>query len=379
MKNTQEYKIYPRGSEWRKWDLHIHTKGTQKNDQFTSSTFNDFCVVMFKKALKNNIAAIGITDYFNIDNYKKVKSFVDTIDCNKSFSDQDKNRIKNIFILPNVELRILPVTDSGRLINIHCLFNPDVDFLNQLENDFFNSLEDSGSNKMNKNGFINLGKNSNNRLNDDEAYKEGIKEFVLSSSDNLRKLFESKMNLKENTLIVVSNSSNDGPSGLQGHYKFFENETGDLKAVRGNIYKLSNAIFSGNPNDRKFFLGQKEKHSEETILDKCGSLKPCVHGSDAHCEKKLFNPDENRYCWIKADLTFEGLKQIIYEPEHRVYIGEEPPILNKVGNNKTKYIDSLKINQVDENHTADTWFKDVTIPFNKELAAIIGNKGSGKR
>ena len=23
-----------RGSEWRKWDLHIHTSGTAKNDQY---------------------------------------------------------------------------------------------------------------------------------------------------------------------------------------------------------------------------------------------------------------------------------------------------------------------------------------------------------
>lgn len=23
-----------RGSEWRKWDLHIHTPGTAKNDQY---------------------------------------------------------------------------------------------------------------------------------------------------------------------------------------------------------------------------------------------------------------------------------------------------------------------------------------------------------
>ena len=29
-----------RGSEWRKWDLHIHTKGTNKNDQFKSSDFD---------------------------------------------------------------------------------------------------------------------------------------------------------------------------------------------------------------------------------------------------------------------------------------------------------------------------------------------------
>lgn len=32
---------YVRGSEWRRWDLHIHTPGTQKNDQFESSTVEE--------------------------------------------------------------------------------------------------------------------------------------------------------------------------------------------------------------------------------------------------------------------------------------------------------------------------------------------------
>ena len=322
---------FERGSEWRKWDLHIHTKDTNKNDNFTSS----------------------------------------------DFEEQEKNKIKNILLLPNVELRILPATDSGGLINIHCLFNPDEVFLAKLENDFFASLDDSGGNKMNRAGFIALGRNSDDRLNDDGAYKKGIEGFHLEPS-SLIKLFKDKPELKENTIIAVSNSNSDGVSALQKHYKIFENERGSLNEVRRNIYKLSDAIFSGNPRDREFFLGEKNGCDELLVISKCGSLKPCIHGSDAHSEDKLFNPDENRFCWIKADLTFEGLKQIIYEPEERVFIGEKPPILSKVKNNKTNYLKSLNITQVNTSHTGDTWFKNISIAFNKELVAIIGNKGSGK-
>ena len=149
---------YEKGSEWRKWDLHVHTKGTAKNDLFISSDFADFCVVLFQKALENNIAAIGITDYFSIENYKKVKKFVDEIDSNEYFGSEEKNIIKNIFIMPNVELRMVPTTGQENLINIHCLFNPDENFLNSIENDFFGSLEDTGRNKMNKNGITELGR-----------------------------------------------------------------------------------------------------------------------------------------------------------------------------------------------------------------------------
>ena len=51
-----------RGSEWNKWDLHVHTKYTNKNDQFTSATFDDFCIEFFKRAVEKNIKVIGITD-----------------------------------------------------------------------------------------------------------------------------------------------------------------------------------------------------------------------------------------------------------------------------------------------------------------------------
>ena len=60
---------YQRGSEWRKWDLHVHTKNTSKNDQFVSIDFNAFCETLFKKAIEKSIEVIGITDYFCIENY----------------------------------------------------------------------------------------------------------------------------------------------------------------------------------------------------------------------------------------------------------------------------------------------------------------------
>ncbi len=59
-----------------------------------------------------------------------------------------------------------------------------------------------------------------------------------------------------------------------------------------------------------------------------GGPKPCVHGSDAHEIATLFRPDQDRFCWIKADPTFEGLKQLLYEPEDRVHIGPTPPIFH---------------------------------------------------
>ena len=355
---------FERGSEWRKWDLHIHTKGTNKNDNFTSTDFDSFCVTLFKKALEKDIKAIGITDYFAIDNYKKVKNFVANIAPSSDFDVHEIANIKNIFILPNVELRILPATSSGGLINIHCIFNPDATFLDKLENDFFASLEDSGGNKMNRAGLIALGKNSDASLDDNGAYKKGIESFHLEPS-KLDKLLKDKPELKENTIIAVSNSTSDGVSALQKHYKLFENEAGSLDAVRSNIYKLSDAIFSGNPSDREFFLGEKNGCDESLVINKCGSLKPCVHGSDAHCEDKLFNPDEKRFCWIKSDLTFEGLKQILCEPKDRVKIQANKPE-EKSGYHVIKAVE------------IDSEICKQNILLNPNLNTIIGGRSTGK-
>ena len=354
-----------RGSEWRRWDLHIHTKGTNKNDCYSCADMDSYCKQLFKKAIEKEIYAIGITDYFSIARYKEVKEYQDNIDTNTEFSDSEKLFINGILLLPNVELRMLPVTDRGKLVNIHCIFNPD--YVRNLDNDFFGSLsfKVAGQDfKMNESGLIGLGKHYDSSLDDRAAYKKGVEHFV-TSHDRLQELFENNMKLRENTLIVVSNSNNDGNSAYQKHYDLFENETGSLDEVRRAIYTLSDCIFSSNEKDAVYFLG-KSKDSKEVIKKRIRSLKPCIHGSDAHTESKMFAPDENRFCWIKADLTFNGLKQIVYEPEERVKIQELKP------EDKKAYhlIDSITLNE--------PGFWEATIPLNHNLNTIIGGRSTGK-
>ena len=369
---------FPRGSEWRRWDLHVHTKGTNKNDQFKSKDFGTFCEVLFRKAIDNDIAAIGVTDYFSIDNYKKVKDYVGKINDKMNFTESEKEQIKNILILPNVELRMLPVTNKDRLVNIHFIFNTEEDFIDYLDNNFFGKLK-CGNCLMNRRGIIEYGKSllGNNQKSDDAAaYKKGINGFHLETSQ-IKDVLEDKK-IADNAVVVVCNSKTDGASAFQEHYDLFEGEPGSLDGIRRDIYHISDMVFSSNDNDRKYFLGQKSDNPVE-VKEKCGSLKPCIHGSDAHTEDKLFAPDNDRYCWIKADPIFEGLKQLIYEPEDRVYIGKEPPLLGRVANNKTKYIESLNIRKKDGyDNKNGVWFDEVNIELNKELVAIIGNKGNGK-
>ena len=82
----------------------------------------------------------------------------------------------------------------------------------------------------------------------------------------------------------------------------------------------------------------------------------------------MFKPDQDRFCWIKADTTFEGLKQTLFEPQDRVWIGSTPPI----SHDEARVIGAIKISD------SNGWFDDFTIPLNAGLVSIIGQKGTGK-
>ena len=60
-----------KGSEWNKWDLHIHTPESGMANQF-GNDWDKYVLSLFKSVIANNIAVIGITDYFTIDGYKKL-------------------------------------------------------------------------------------------------------------------------------------------------------------------------------------------------------------------------------------------------------------------------------------------------------------------
>lgn len=367
------------GSQWRKWNFHVHTKGTNKNDQFTSSSTEDFFYIFFKVAFDNKVEAIGITDYFSIDRYLEAVDYVSDIENKenatgeKLFTDEEIAFIKGIFLFPNVELRMLPATDRGRLINIHCLFNPE--YVPHLENDFFGHIENQDGKKMNRHGLTDYGRELDSSLTTNEQrYKKGIDSFVIDLK-TLKSVLNKNKNFSDNCILVVSNSNNDGASAVQKHYDLFENEEGSLDGLRSSIYKISHAIFSTNIKDINYFLGKRlegiDGYNEEIykqevsdVIRQRGSLKSCLVGCDSHKESTLFS----KFTWVKGDLTFEGLRQICFEPEQRVKIQEDMPDFkeDKVVIDRVKY------------HSPNNVFTPEIIQLNQNLNVIIGGKSSGK-
>lgn len=356
--------LYTKGSQWRRWDLHIHTPGTKKNDQFTGSTIEDKWTNYISdiNSYTGEISVIGITDYTCIENYFKFKALI-----------ADGTITKQVpLVIPNIELRLLPVTGSSIAINIHCLFNPSFD--EKIRDRFLHKLKfDNGTRtySASRTDLIELGRSYKNNpsLPEEAAIKEAIMQYVVSVND-LKNLFKEDAELRNNSLIVVANSSTDGASGLKDHCELIEGvQYAALDATRQAIYKFSEAIFSGSDKDVKYFSGLGVDSAVE-VKRKCQGLMPCYHGSDAHSNIKIFEPDLKRYCWIKSDPTFNGLRQTLYEPTSRVRIQEDQPETKK----DYLVIDEVKFVPVG----GDNMFSPHAIDINDKLNAIIGGKSSGK-
>jgi hypothetical protein len=65
-----------RGSEWHKWDLHIHSPLTALNNQFPyENATPDWDAYISALESLGDIPAVAITDYFSVDGYRKVLEF----------------------------------------------------------------------------------------------------------------------------------------------------------------------------------------------------------------------------------------------------------------------------------------------------------------
>jgi hypothetical protein len=298
-----------RGSVWRKWDLQIHTPFSYLNNQF-GDNFDNYVKNVFKKALENNICAIGITDYFCIEGYKKIKN--DYLNKQKlkelEFSDEEIKKILNILILPNIEFRLNTLVGTSR-INFHVIFSNDVS-IQDIEESFLHELDfvyegnpqdEDEKQKLKIPNLKSLGKKlkeEHENFKTDTDLFVGMKTAVVDDKDIMDLLNNKKTKFKEKYLVLIP--ADEDLSKIKWD--------GQDHQVRKVIIQKSDALFSSNENTIDWGIGKKHKSKKEFIKE-FKTLKPCICGSDAHKNDELFKRQDNKFCWIKADPTFEGLKQ----------------------------------------------------------------------
>ena len=346
-----------RGSEWRIWDLHVHTPLSIENNYGCANDeegWNKYITAL--EQLPSDIKVLGINDYLFIDGYKKVKEY------------KDSGRLSNIeLLLPVVEFRLAKFCGHKQFkrINFHVIFSNEVSadviqyqFLNALSSNYTLSTDctQQGGGVVTMENLEDLGCRIINSVPEEQKHNYG---------SPLKEGFNN-LNLELSQIITILNNA---PQYFKGKYltAIGKTEWDEFKwddtsiAEKKTIINQADIVFTAAENIEKF-NNAKVKLQEQNVNS---LLLDC---SDAHSFADTSTKDRLGNCktWIKADPTFEGLKQIIFEPEDRVRICDSKP--------EYKY-DYDVIDRVELN-SANTWHQ--TIYLNQNLNSIIGGRSTGK-
>lgn len=346
---------WPRGSEWRKWDLHVHSPASYG----FQGDWNGFIIQLGNA----DCDVIGINDYFSVAGYREVLRRLEergaAVEGNKAYRES-LEKLRTKMLMPVVECRMTNVLmnkkGAGQRINFHLIFDPGVDPEN---------IETFLKNQRVKDSSI------GNRYGDSKF----LLDDVSVDFNVLLQALRSDGAFKDRFLIWLPYDEYGGIDGI--------NPLTD-KLFKENLIYNADILGSSNKKQADFFLWKDPSYTEEQYRGWFRCRKPCIKGSDSHNVndelgklKDHKSQPVDKYCWIKADPTFSGLRQIINEPEDRVFIGKSPAKLDEVRANATRYIDRLHITKTADADTSDRWF-DCELPLNADMVAIIGNKGSGK-
>jgi predicted ATPase len=356
MKNNKT--INTRGSEWRKWDLHVHTPKSlfhnyqaKDNDDVWETFIKDL------EALPAEFKMLGINDYLFIDGYRKVLEY------------KSQGRLQNIdLILPVIELRLAKFCGNKQFkrINFHIIFSNDIS-ADVIQSQFLNGLSakyklDPNSNQQNWGGVI----TKENLANLGNAIKATVPQNELQNYDTDLKEGFNNLNLEIEQIFEVLQNAEQYFAGKYltcvgktewDSLNWNDNSIAEKKSIINSV----DIVFTAAKNIENF-----NKAKNKLIESNVNSL--LLDCSDAHNNSDSTDKDKIGNCntWIKADTTFEGLKQIIFEPDERVKIQQDKP------DEKRGYqvIDSVTLNE-------DKFWNGV-IYLNENLNTIIGGRSTGK-
>jgi len=374
---------FPRGSEWRQWDLHIHTPASfhWQGERFGADEQRNTQLVdqMIEALNAAQPAVFALMDYWTFDGWFRLQD---------RLQEPGAPALQKL-VFPGIELRLTAPADYR--LNAHVLFCDKV--TRQTLNDFRSALTvELMDRPLSEECLIQLAR----RVGADKLKCHSFKKSEVDADDRIALLagsviaeinpasYRQAINRVPNERAIgfMPFDTSDGLADVdwEAHYAF----------VMG-MFESSLIFESRKPDLRGAFVNEETPGNSHWIANFQAALgnKPrlCVSGSDAHHFKGIpGNNDKRGYgdfpsgkaTWLKADPSFEGLLQAIMEPAKRSYIGPRPPKLLDVDASKTYYIDSLQISKAASGSAVGTWLDGCKLPLNPDLIAIIGNKGSGK-
>ncbi|CUK00988.1 putative bacteriocin export ABC transporter, lactococcin 972 group [Shimia thalassica] len=295
----------------------------------------------------SDVQVFGLTDYFCCENY-----FLAVEKYHERFPDG-----KKVFF-PNIELRLSDaIGKEGNSPDMHVVFDNNSDVCPQEKIAAF--LQNLKTHLTDGNGVEVSCADLASKGNYDQATVslKGIRDALTKTFGDAK------------PYLLIFPAKNDGMKSQ---------DTGSPRkiSIAEEIDKTAHGFFGGSDSTGYFLDAERYEEGE-------AKKKPVFDASDAHSFDDLerLSGDVTGFeaTWIKANPSFEGLKQTLFEPEARVFIGEKPPVLQRRSSEATKFIDHLRIEKVPTyGNENGLWFKKVDVPLNPELTAVIGNKGSGK-
>ncbi|KKR89414.1 MAG: ATPase involved in DNA repair [Candidatus Uhrbacteria bacterium GW2011_GWD2_41_121] len=315
---------YSKGSEWRKWDLQVQTyldprwtwpDNYPAGDEREAERQDKFNVDLVEHCISNNIAVIAITDH------NTGKAIDPLLAKNSELGGK-------ITVLPGVEI----ISSEG--IHLVVIFNP-----HSTENRW-STWNETISNFLTAISMPQPAFHGEN--NHTPATANCTAEDIISKAREYNGI----------TIFAHAHSTNGG--------LFCKSDARTRKRLLETTNILDAACELPNKATRISELTTKLTDHQYNIKDFA-----IINTSDS---RKIIDTG-SKFSWIKADPTFEGLKQIIFEPQERVKIQENNPFEDR----KKLYFDSIKIVG-----SKNFIVPDVEIPLNRELVTVIGGRGSGK-
>lgn len=306
------------GSTWHKWDLHVHTASSY-DSKYKGADHDAKLVSAWSE---HGISAAAITDHSMIDEVRitNIRNIISTQGL-------------NITVFPGVELRTDTASSNLHVIGI---FSERTD-LHELAEDFRTFSRQHCLRDNIENSYVSL---------------PDIVKFVREEHHGLISVHDGK---KSNGLGKASGLSNskDDPNR-------------DFKTLLRHDFR-----------SKVDFLDTNSENSADSLVkyickDDFEGL-PVTVNSDIHTPSAY---SSQTVTWMKAELTFDGLKEAFSQPSGRISFEITPEEMRDQEIRKHSTISKIYVQS--DGDQADWYGKWLQLDLNPGLITIIGNKGAGK-